>query len=59
MLEQEYNDDLSLEEAKSVAGRAVDSAVERDLASGNGINVCVVTDEGVEITNHKDFDDVL
>ena len=59
VLEQEYSDDLSIEEATSVAARAIDSAVERDLASGNGINVCVVTDEGVEITNHKDFDDVL
>ena len=59
VLEQEYNEDLSLEEAKSVAARAIKSAVERDLASGNGINVCVVTEDGVEVTRHKDFDEVL
>ena len=59
VLEQEYNEDLSIEEAKSVAARAIKSAVERDLASGNGINVCVVTEDGVDITRHKDFDEVL
>ena len=59
VLEQEYNEDLSIEEAKSVAARAIQSAVERDLASGNGINVAVVTEDGVDITQHKDFDEVL
>ncbi|ADQ67234.1 proteasome subunit beta [Halogeometricum borinquense DSM 11551] len=59
VLEQEYSNDLSIEEAKTTAARAIKSAVERDLASGNGINVCVVTEDGVEITQHKDFEDVL
>jgi proteasome beta subunit len=59
VLEQEYDEELSVEEAKTVSARAIKSAVERDLASGNGINVAVVTDEGVEITRHKDFDEVL
>ncbi|RLM57489.1 proteasome endopeptidase complex, archaeal, beta subunit [Halobellus sp. Atlit-31R] len=59
VLEQEYDEELSIDEAKSVAARAIKSAVERDLASGNGINVCIVTEDGVEITQHKDFDEVL
>ncbi|QCC47364.1 archaeal proteasome endopeptidase complex subunit beta [Halobellus limi] len=59
VLEQEYDEELSIEEAKRVAARSIKSAVERDLASGNGINVCVVTEDGVEITQHKDFDEVL
>jgi proteasome beta subunit len=59
VLEQEFDDGLTIDEAKSVAGRAIDSAVERDLASGNGINLAVVTEDGVEITKHKDFDEVL
>ena len=59
VLEQEYDEELSIEEAKTVAARAIESAVERDLASGNGINVCVVTEDGVEITQHKEFDDLL
>ena len=59
VLEQEYDEELSVDEAKSVAAHAIQSAVERDLASGNGINVAVVTDEGVEITKHKDFESLL
>ncbi|WP_311171941.1 archaeal proteasome endopeptidase complex subunit beta [Halobellus ordinarius] len=59
VLEQEYDEELSIEEAKTVAAHAIDSAVERDLASGNGMNVCVVTEEGVDITQHKDFEDLL
>lgn len=59
VLEQDYRDDLQINEAKTIAARAIKSAVERDLASGNGINVAVVTDEGVEITRHKDFDELL
>ncbi len=59
VLEQEHRDDLTVEEAKTVAARAIKSAVERDLASGNGINLAVVTEAGVEITRHKEFDDLL
>ncbi|XVH31510.1 archaeal proteasome endopeptidase complex subunit beta [Haloferacaceae archaeon DSL9] len=59
VLEQEYNDELSLEEAKTLAARAIKSAVERDLASGNGINVAIVTEDGVDITRHKDFGELL
>jgi proteasome beta subunit len=59
VLEQEYSDDLTVDEAKTVAARSIKSAVERDLASGNGINVAVVTEDGVEITKHKDFAELL
>ncbi len=59
VLEQEYDEELSIEEAKTIAARAIKSAVERDLASGNGINVAVVTEEGVEVSRHKDFAEVL
>ncbi|WP_372911552.1 archaeal proteasome endopeptidase complex subunit beta [Salinigranum sp.] len=59
VLEQEYDEALSIEDAKTVAARAIKSAVERDLASGNGINVAVVTEEGVDISRHKDFEEVL
>ncbi|GAB6861421.1 archaeal proteasome endopeptidase complex subunit beta [Haloplanus litoreus] len=59
VLEQEYDAGLSMDEATSVAAHAIQSAVERDLASGNGINVAAVTDEGVDITKHKDFESLL
>ncbi|ESP88745.1 archaeal proteasome endopeptidase complex subunit beta [Candidatus Halobonum tyrrellensis] len=59
VLEQEYDDELSVDEAKTLAARSIKSAVERDLASGNGLNMCVVTADGVEITQHKDFGDFI
>jgi proteasome beta subunit len=59
VLEQQYETDLSNEEATTVAARAIESAVERDLASGNGINVATVTEDGVEVTRYKDFGELL
>ncbi|WP_058365466.1 archaeal proteasome endopeptidase complex subunit beta [Haloparvum sedimenti] len=59
VLEQEHRDDLTVDEATTVAAKAIKSAVERDLASGNGINVAVVTEDGVDVTRHKEFDELL
>lgn len=59
VLEQEYDEELSLEDAKTIVTKAVKSAVERDTASGNGINIAVVTEDGVEITKEKDIDVLL
>ncbi|MFB6079963.1 MAG: archaeal proteasome endopeptidase complex subunit beta [Haloferacaceae archaeon] len=59
VLEREYDEVASVADARTVAARAIDSAVERDLASGNGINVAEVTGEGVEIERYKEFDQLL
>ena len=59
VLEGEYEDDLSNDEGKQLAARAVKSAVERDTASGDGVFLAEVTDEGVEIRGHQDFGEVL
>ncbi|ELZ20912.1 archaeal proteasome endopeptidase complex subunit beta [Natrinema limicola] len=59
LLEQEYTEDLSLEDAKSIAARAIKSAVERDTGSGNGVFLAEITDEGVEIQGHNAFDALL
>ncbi|WP_254544400.1 archaeal proteasome endopeptidase complex subunit beta [Halomarina pelagica] len=58
-LEREYRDGMTNDEAKEVAASAVKAAVERDTGSGNGVFLAEVTDEGVEIQGHKDFDEVL
>jgi proteasome beta subunit len=58
-LEREYEDDMTNEEAKRVAASGIKAAVERDTGSGNGVFLATVTDEGVEIKGHKDFDEVL
>ncbi|MFB6156912.1 MAG: archaeal proteasome endopeptidase complex subunit beta [Haloferacaceae archaeon] len=59
VLEREYEAEGSVDDARRVAARAIDSAVERDVASGNGINVAEVTADGVTIDRYKDFDDLL
>jgi proteasome beta subunit len=58
-LEREYREDMSNEEAKRVAASGVKAAVERDTGSGNGVYLAEVTEEGVDINGHKDFDEVL
>jgi proteasome beta subunit len=58
-LEREYRDGMSNEEAKQVAASGVKAAVERDTGSGNGVYLAEVTSDGVEISGHKDFDEVL
>nr|WP_193767569.1 archaeal proteasome endopeptidase complex subunit beta [Halorientalis pallida] len=57
-LESQYEDDLSMEEAKTVAADAVSAAAERDTGSGNGLVVAEVTGEGVEIDTYE-YDDLL
>lgn len=59
VLEQQFEEGLSNEEAKAVATNAVKSAVERDTASGNGIIITEITDAGVETEVHDDFDALL
>ncbi|MDR9411577.1 MAG: archaeal proteasome endopeptidase complex subunit beta [Haloquadratum sp.] len=59
VLEQEYEASMSIDEATTAAAKSIQSAVERDLASGNGINLCVVTADGVEITQHSEIDELL
>ncbi|AGB16145.1 proteasome endopeptidase complex, archaeal, beta subunit [Halovivax ruber XH-70] len=58
-LEQSYEDGLSNDEAMTIAARGIKSAVERDTGSGNGIFLCEITDDGVDIHGHHDFDEVL
>jgi len=59
VLEQRYEDGMTNDEARTVATDAVKSAVERDTASGNGIIISEITDEGVEIEEHEDLDELL
>lgn len=58
-LEREYEEDRSIEEATSVAASAVSAAIERDTASGNGVFLATITEEGVDIQGYKDFDELL
>ncbi|WP_255167315.1 archaeal proteasome endopeptidase complex subunit beta [Natrononativus amylolyticus] len=59
LLEQEYEEGLSNEEAMVIAARGIKSAAERDTGSGNGVFLCEITDEGVDIHGHNEFEEVI
>jgi len=56
-IEGQYDEEMSLAEARELAVRAVEAASERDTGSGNGATVATVTDEGVEIETFEDTAD--
>jgi len=49
VLEDRYNEDIYVEEGVEIAIRAIQSAMERDAFSGNGILVAIVTKEGFKM----------
>lgn len=59
VLEQQYEDGLSMDEAVTVTTRSIESALERDTASGNGIVIARVTEEGVDIEEYEDLAELL
>mgnify|MGYP006277555349 CR=1 FL=1 len=58
-LENQYDEDLSLEEAQTLAARAVNAATERDTGSGNGLALATITEDGVEIEKFDDVTELL
>ncbi len=48
VLESEYRDGLSVEEAKPIIMRAVKSAVARDISSGDGLDLMIITHTGIK-----------
>lgn len=59
VLEQQYDEGSSIDDAKTIAARAVQSATERDTASGNGLLLAAITADGVDINQHKSVESVL
>jgi len=53
VLEQEYKDGLSTSEAKDLAIRAVKSAISRDVMSGDGVDIMILTKEGMREESMK------
>lgn len=48
ILESEYRKGMSKEECVELVVKAIKSAIRRDAASGNGIDILVITKDGVE-----------
>ena len=47
VLEQEYKDGIGTSEAKDLVIRAIKSAISRDVMSGDGVDLLVITKEGM------------
>ena len=52
-LEDRYEPDLSMADARSTAADAIEAAAERDTGSGNGVYIAEVTEEGVDIGDYE------
>ncbi len=60
VLDQNYNPDMSLEDAKKLARDAIGAAHERDNMTGNGFILCTITKEdGHNITPYEDVPEEL
>ena len=47
VLEEGYKENMTLEEAKGLVKRAIKSAISRDIMSGDGIDMLLITKEGI------------
>lgn len=47
VLEEEYKENMNMEEAKALVTRAIKSAISRDIMSGDGIDFMIITKEGI------------
>ncbi len=56
VLETLYKKNMSVKEGISVAIKAVNAALQRDIATGNGIDVVVITKEGAKKVFHKEIE---
>jgi len=49
LLEEEYRNDLTVEDAKDIALRAVKAAITRNIGTGDGINVSIIDKNGFRL----------
>lgn len=60
LLEDRYEEGMDHEDAKELAINAIESAMERDTASGNGVMVAEITEEdGFEVVEEKEVESTL
>ena len=59
VLEDDFEGDLQHEQGKELAIRAVQSAIERDTASGNGIMVVEITEDGYNVVEDREVESKL
>jgi proteasome beta subunit len=59
VLEDSYKENLTVEEGKKIALRAIKAAVERDIASGGkGADVAIITKDGIKLTRYESLENI-
>ncbi len=56
VLETLYKKGIGVEEGVKLAGKSINAAIQRDIASGNGIDIVTITREGVKKVYSKDLE---
>ncbi len=59
LLEDQYKEDMSLEEMKKLAVRCIKAATQRDSATGDGISMAIITKEGYKDLTKEEIEEVL
>lgn len=59
VLDTQYKRDMSLQEGIELAKKAVSAALQRDSASGEGIDIVTITKDGYKSVFHKDLKPVI
>lgn len=53
VIEDQYREDMTINEAVELAYRAVMSSIRRDTFTGNGVDIAIITKEGIEWRHHE------
>ncbi len=59
VLENEYKEDMSVDEGVKLAVKAINTAIKRDVFTGDGILVVKITKEGYRELDRKEVDKIL
>ena len=59
VLEDRFHEDITVEEAKELALRAIKAATERDTYSGNGFLVAEVTKDGFKMLEKEEVESII
>lgn len=59
LLEEEYKEDLTIQEAKQIALRAVKAAIVRNIGTGDGINIAVMDKDGFRLLTDEQKKSVI
>lgn len=56
VLEDRYNENLTVDEGRFVAIRAITAAMERDVYSGNGYRLATITEDGMKVYTKEEIE---